>query len=246
MPTNQALRAVVVDDDESSRHGLVYLLASHTQVKVVGEAADLTHARHLIEATKPHAVFLDVHLKPENGFDLIPHLPSGTSVVLVTAHERYALQAFAANAVDYLQKPVQLSRLGVSIARLVARHIQASALLNIGTNAARNAVDSYSVIAIVAQGDYSRVLMEGRNCYLVHRTMREWVKLLPSYEFAVLTRSLIVNKRRITGLKVKSRDAAELLLGQRADPLPLGRQGIARVRKLLAGSSLLESAPDPV
>ncbi len=246
MRTTQRLRAVVVDDDECSRQGLAYLLASHTQVQIVGEAADLTHARQLIEATKPHAVFLDVHLAPENGFDLIPHLASGTSVVLVTAHERYALQAFAANAVDYLQKPVQLSRLSVSIARLVARHIQVSHLLNLGTAAARKAVDSYSVIAIVAQGDYSRVLMEGSRSYLVHRTMREWVELLPIHEFVVLTRSIIVNKNRIKGLKVKSRDAAELLLRQRDDPLPLGRLGINRARKLLAHSSRLGSAPETI
>ena len=63
-------------------------------------------------------VFLDVEMPGGTGFDLLLSVPASTQVVFVTAHEKYAVEAFAASAVNYLVKPVNPERLTETLRRL--------------------------------------------------------------------------------------------------------------------------------
>jgi two-component system LytT family response regulator len=63
-------------------------------------------------------IFLDVEIPGGSGLDLLPAVPAGTQVVFVTAHEKYAVEAFAASALDYLVKPVDAERLSETVCRL--------------------------------------------------------------------------------------------------------------------------------
>ena len=72
----------------------------------------------MLETQTPDVVFLDVEMPGATGLQLLPSLPRSTQVVFVTAHETYALNAFAAGALDYLVKPVDLDRLSETVRRL--------------------------------------------------------------------------------------------------------------------------------
>ena len=72
----------------------------------------------MIQAQPPEVVFLDIHLSPGDGFDLLPALPAETAVVFVTAHAPYAVRAFETHALDYLLKPVHPDRLATTLQRL--------------------------------------------------------------------------------------------------------------------------------
>lgn len=118
------LRTVVVDDEQLAREELCYLLGSAGGVEIVGQAANGLEALKVIEAEGPDLVTLDIQMPGLTGFEVARRLLEenvDTQIVFVTAFDRYAIEAFEINAVDYLLKPVELERLGTAIDRVRKR-----------------------------------------------------------------------------------------------------------------------------
>ena len=114
------LRALLVDDERLAREELRYLLDQLDGVEVVGDADNGVTALEMIAALTPDLVFLDVQMPGLTGFQVARRLveqPSNTQVVFVTAFDQHAIQAFEVNAIDYLLKPVDPSRLDVAVQR---------------------------------------------------------------------------------------------------------------------------------
>src|SRR5258705_5184008 len=108
------IRALLVDDEAPARSELRFLLGLHPQVDVVGEAASAAEALDLSRDLEHDVVFLDVEMPGLTGLEAAPLVRERTdppAVVFVTAHERYAIDAFAVEAFDYLLKPVDPDRL---------------------------------------------------------------------------------------------------------------------------------------
>src|SRR5258708_19635905 len=121
------LRALLVDDEAPARSELRYLLASHREIDVVGEAASAAEALDLSRELAHDVVFLDVEMPGLTGLEAAPLVRVRTdppAVVFVTAHERYAIDAFAVEAFDYLLKPVDPDRLVRVIERLQERSVE--------------------------------------------------------------------------------------------------------------------------
>ena len=118
--TNKTLNTVIVDDDMQSRKILGILLKKFPQVKVVGEASNISSAVDIIKETKPDSVFLDIHLGTSSGFELIEKISNDAKVIFVSAYDDYALRAFEVNALDYLKKPIEKDRLAITVSRLLA------------------------------------------------------------------------------------------------------------------------------
>jgi DNA-binding NarL/FixJ family response regulator len=115
------MRCLIVDDEELARQEMRRLLRSHPSMEVAGEAADVATAFQLAARFKPEVIFLDVELRGETGFDLVERLPDPLpQIVFVTAYDRYAIQGFESNALDYLLKPVEAARLAETVRRLAS------------------------------------------------------------------------------------------------------------------------------
>jgi two-component system LytT family response regulator len=113
------LTVLIADDERPARSFLSALLRQHTEVQIVGEAADGTSAVQLIESLRPDLVFLDLQMPELDGLEVVRLLKPETMplVVFVTAYDHYAVRAFEANAVDYLLKPVEPARLAEALQR---------------------------------------------------------------------------------------------------------------------------------
>lgn len=124
---SEPLRAVVVDDEERARRRLVRLLGSFSAVvRVVAEAAGGEEAMAVIQREAPDIVFLDVQMPDLDGFAVLERLePPPRYVVFTTAYDRYALEAFAVGAVDYLLKPFGEAELARAVTRAAARDAEA-------------------------------------------------------------------------------------------------------------------------
>ena len=112
------LTALLVDDEPLANERMRELLAAHPEIDVVGVAGSVADTRVFLEMRPPDVVFLDVEMPGGSGFDLLASVPDGTQVVFVTAREKYAVQAFAVGALDYLVKPVDPERLADTMARV--------------------------------------------------------------------------------------------------------------------------------
>jgi len=115
-----AIRTIVVDDEDLAREELCFLLADLPDVEIVGQAGDGPEALRIIDERHPDLVLLDVQMPGLTGFEVARRLLAADRaphLVFVTAYDQYAVQAFDVNAVDYVLKPVEVTRLAQAIER---------------------------------------------------------------------------------------------------------------------------------
>jgi len=115
------MRAIVIDDSRLARNELKRLLKELDTIQVIAEAADAIEAKEKIEQEKPDIIFLDIQMPGKNGFELLEEIEFVPDVVFTTAYDEYALKAFEYNALDYLQKPVQIDRLAGAISKVAEK-----------------------------------------------------------------------------------------------------------------------------
>src|SRR6476660_9731864 len=114
------LRAVLVDDEQRARDELGYLLGQVGGVEVIGQAGNGVEALTTIGRLQPDVVFLDVQMPGLTGFEVARRMlttDATSHIIFVTAYDQHAIEAFEVNAVDYLLKPVDPSRLEMALER---------------------------------------------------------------------------------------------------------------------------------
>jgi CheY-like chemotaxis protein len=101
------LRVYLVDDEALALERLTRLLEASGRVEIIGKAIEPEEAIAALASDLPDVCFLDIQMPRFNGFEVLARLPRQPIVVFTTAHDRYALDAFAVNSVDYLLKPIE-------------------------------------------------------------------------------------------------------------------------------------------
>ncbi len=105
------MRAFLVDDEALALKRLQRMLAATKRVQVVGTSTDPVEAVPAILEAKPDILFLDIEMPGMTGFEMLAQLQPQPWVVFTTAYDRYALEAFGVNSVDYLLKPIEAAHL---------------------------------------------------------------------------------------------------------------------------------------
>jgi two-component system, LytTR family, response regulator len=139
------LRVVIADDERPARSFLAALLRAFEDVEVVGEAEDGAEAVEMIERERPDLALLDLQMPEVDGLGVVRLLRKTSTplVAFVTAYDEYAVRAFEMNAVDYLLKPVDKSRLRETLNRAQDRLERADARGGEETANLRAAVADY-------------------------------------------------------------------------------------------------------
>lgn len=116
---NRVTTAIIADDEPFMRESLRELLRLQWPLlKLLGEAEDGPAALDLIESQRPDIAFLDIRMPGMTGLQVARSISVPTKVVFVTAFDNHAVDAFEANAVDYVVKPVEPERLSKVVAKL--------------------------------------------------------------------------------------------------------------------------------
>ncbi len=216
--------AMIVDDEPLAREGLRMLLSADADISAIQEANDGRQAVSAIRDLRPDLVFLDVQMPEMDGFSVVREIGADRmpAVVFVTAHDKYAIQAFEINAIDYLLKPVTEKRFAGALqrakTRLTARPadentrqiislletiaVPRSYLKRLAVRSAGKTVfvDVEDIDWIEAAENYVE-LHAGRAAHLVHVALNTLEKSLDPERFARIHRSLIVNIGRIKELQ---------------------------------------------
>jgi len=118
---SNSLRVVVVDDEQLAREELCYQLEQLDGIQIVAQASNGIEALGAVEQHEPDLVFLDIQMPGLGGFEVARRLlaqeEEAPALVFVTAFDQHAIEAFEVNAVDYLLKPVESSRLEQALQR---------------------------------------------------------------------------------------------------------------------------------
>jgi two-component system, LytTR family, response regulator len=212
------LDVLVVDDEPVARQRLQRLLRADAEVRLLPACADGPGAVAAILDRQPDLLFLDVQMPGMNGFEVLEAVGTKRmpAVIFVTAYDRFALQAFDAQALDYLLKPFGAERVQQALAR--ARAFLAggargferklSGLLRATTGARAAApllvklrgrtlvLRPEEIDYVEAYGDYVR-LHAGRDVHLLRGTLAEMERKLGPAGFARIHRSRLVNFERV-------------------------------------------------
>ncbi|MFL5464628.1 MAG: LytR/AlgR family response regulator transcription factor, partial [Gemmatimonadaceae bacterium] len=114
---------IIADDEPLARERLRGMLANRHECRVVAECRNGAEARDAIRRLRPDIVLLDIKMPGLDGIEVAEAISQHQSaVIFVTAHDEFALRAFDVNALDYVLKPVDQSRLDLAIDRAEKRH----------------------------------------------------------------------------------------------------------------------------
>lgn len=115
------MKVVLIDDERPALRVLKILLANYPDIEIAGMFTNPMEGILSVPALLPDAVFLDISMPQLSGMEAasaILERKQDTDIVFVTAYDEYAIRAFELYAVDYLLKPVELSRLNITVERL--------------------------------------------------------------------------------------------------------------------------------
>ncbi len=129
-----SITALIIDDEQLAREELEYLLREEEDIDVLAQGRNGIEAVELIQSHHPDVVFLDVQMPGLDGFAVLKRLielQKGRDgaplpqIVFATAFDQYAVRAFDVNAIDYLLKPFDHSRVMQALDR-VRKHVHES------------------------------------------------------------------------------------------------------------------------
>jgi two-component system, LytTR family, response regulator len=219
-----SLRIVLADDEPLARERLRRLLSREDGVELVAECEDGASTVEAVRQHTPNLLLLDIQMPGMDGFDVVHALDpkNSPSIVFVTAYDQHAVRAFEARALDYLLKPVSRARLNETLTRARERIATAppallpQALLDLLAEreasvgrvrrlAVRNGerisfIRAEDVDWIEAAGNYA-LLHTGRDNHIIRETMSALEAQLPPDVFLRVSRSAILNLRRVRELQ---------------------------------------------
>jgi two-component system LytT family response regulator len=232
------LRVMIIDDEPLARQGLRQMLEAVGGVEVCGEAANLRQAVAAVPALRPDGLFLDIEMPGGGGFELLAQLENPPPVVFFTAHSEFAVRAFDVMAVDYLLKPVRRERLLVALERLreATPVYEGEDRICLRTPGRTLVTPIGSVVRLEAEGDFTRVSVEGESSILICQTLGTFEATLPNPPFVRIDRSLIVNTARVDSIESTAGSVTGFArLKGIPSPIPLGRAALRRLRAVVGG-----------
>ena len=112
------MNAYILDDERLAVQRLTRLLEATGRVRLAGSSTDPEAALAFLREHAVDVLFLDIQMPGLTGFELLERLDRPVVVIFTTAFDRYALDAFAVNSLDYLLKPIEPERLARALDKL--------------------------------------------------------------------------------------------------------------------------------
>lgn len=227
------MKALIVEDSRLARVELKNLLKEHPEVEIVGEAANAQLAREFLEKEVVDLLFLDINMPGKNGFEFLEGLDEVPLVIFTTAYDEYAIKAFEINALDYLLKPIDTSRLQAALERVAEELVgqQTTPVLNTLQQNSRIfvkdgedcwLVEIRDIHRMESIGNYTRIHFKNQQA-LVHKSLTKIEERLSTDQFFRANRQELIQLRFIDdivpwfsgNLKVKMLDGVEVEISRR-------------------------------
>jgi two-component system LytT family response regulator len=206
--------ALIIEDESTAREYLKTLLASYSDIIILGEASSCGEAVKLIVKHKPDLLFLDVELGSRTGFDVLHEIfliHLHPAVIFTTGFDKYAIEAIRHSAFDYLLKPIDPSELEKVVLRLkgsgieggkerlesLLEHLENQKKLLFNIRSGTIFIDPEEIFYCEADGNYTYMYLTGHRKEYITCQIGHVMDLLPPDGFIRLGRSLIISRHRL-------------------------------------------------
>ncbi len=206
------MRAVIIDDDELNSELIANYCEKFTDhVEVVGIAENVQEGITVMLKEKPDLLFLDIELHDEKGFDILEAINQpDLMVIVVSAHEKYALRALKGMVIDFLTKPLSIKEFVLAIDKCNDVYDKRNKAIEADrTNMVKLAVPCKDLIYFVlmdeilhiqSSGSYTIIKTTKGEKFMCSKLLKEIESKLPSALFMRVHHSHIVNTREISRL----------------------------------------------
>jgi two-component system LytT family response regulator len=214
---SRTINAIIVDDEEFARENLrIFIEDFCPEIHVMQMAANAREARQQVEELNPDLVFLDIMMPGDDGFSFLNGVEDRRfAVIFTTAHNEFALKAIKENAVDYLEKPINIEELQTAVKKAVdiielqrnaglsderiGRILQNIAIENsvekttIPTRDGMAIVKNSEIIHLEASESYTTIYLTGGRKFLSSKTIKTYELKLDERMFFRTHKSHIIN-----------------------------------------------------
>ncbi len=207
------MRCCVIDDEPLAGKLIASYIERTPALELCGVFQSGAEAIKEILDGSIDIVFLDIEMPQINGLEFARLVPQTCSVVFTTAYERYAVQGFKVDAVDYLLKPVSYDEFLDAVARVRRKRLPRQGVAEAPQREFLVVKSEYRLIQLrisdirIVEGlkDYIKIHVEGMaKPVLTLMSMRAVEMALPPDEFMRVHRSYIVNKKHISVIERNS------------------------------------------
>ncbi len=208
------LKSIIIDDEKKDRENLSMLLEAYCpQVEVIAEAWDKPSILKVLEENTPDLVFLDVQLGTLRVFDILKELETiDFRIVFVSAYDKYAIQGYQYDAIDYILKPIdpqKLIKVVDKIIRLEASSnsketifddfkqffnqvVEAPKISVTDTKGVRM-IKIQNIIYCQSNGSYTTIMMSHKDEIVVSKNLKHFEEKLQNYNFFRVHKSYLIN-----------------------------------------------------
>lgn len=210
------IKAILVDDEESARDVLQNLLERFCpDIELLAKCENIPMAVEEIKKHQPELLFLDIEMPQYSGFEIVKFFKEiNFQIIFATAYDQYAIKAFEVSAVDYLLKPIDITRLKLSIEKVRQRKniLQQAERLNllndtlqqkkikniiVSDKGNQNIISIDSIIAIEAQESYCLLHTKDKK-HTASKNLKHFETLLESLpQFIRVHKSWLINKEHL-------------------------------------------------
>lgn len=252
--TTTFMKVLIVDDEPKARSILKNIITDYCKgIEVIDEAASVNEAVKIINKQKPDIVFLDIEMPNENGFALFDYFDVPPfETIFCTAYSEYALQAFEVSAIDYILKPISISKVQAAVEKAIKTRGQNKIIEQVSVLKENLSVQQLQKIGLPlsdglqfikiedllyfeADGSYTHVITTKGN-YLISKKIKEFDELLQNdNRFYRVHRSYLVNILKIS--KYSKKDGATLVF-ENNKVIPVAREKKNHFDEFIGGISV--------
>ena len=207
MSTDYKKKCIIVDDDPQNIAILEHICNEFfsNEIEIINTFSIATEALKFINSEKIDIIFLDIEMPVLNGFELISAIPeqSKAKIVIVSAHEKYALKAFRYPVFDFLKKPVSITDIRECLNKIEkqtsSNNFQeiSDNILVVNRQDKTIFIDITQILRMEAAGSYTDIYLEDGTKINSTKKMNYYETILSKHPFYKLHRSHFVNLNKI-------------------------------------------------
>jgi len=198
------ITCIITDDEPYARKGLQKYVEKVDFLQLLMLCKNVSELQDILTTHKPDLLFLDVQMPGKSGIDFLRSCPSPPQVIFTTAFEKFALEGFELEALDYLLKPISFSRFkkaAMRAQRFFEKNDQSPAEMYffVKTKGQMEKINFEDILFIKGMENYLAIYTHKKKI-IVHKTIKAILEKLPEKLFLQCHKSYVVAINKIDSL----------------------------------------------